>query len=111
MIWLARVGVVVLGAYVCVIATFLHRVGLDIGPVFLPWGLLLGVATGFFVTRALTQWWPLGEFFVGGWALALSVGFGIGTQNHLILFDWLGIVFLIAALGALFAALSQRLRL
>lgn len=111
MIWGARVAAVLLGAFVCGMATFLHRVGVEVGSIFIPWGLVLGALTGFLVARALTPWWSSGEFFVAGWALALSFGFGLGTQNQLIAFDWLGLTFLIAALGALFVALSQRFRL
>lgn len=111
MIWLARLGVALLGAYVCAIATFLHRVGLDVGPVFVPWGLAVGVLTGFLVARALTAWYQLAESFTIGWAFGLIFAFGLGTQNRLLLLDAHGAAFLVLGLGALLAALSARLRL
>lgn len=109
--WPARIGALLLGGFACVVATLLHRVGTEVGGVFVPWGLVSGVVTAFFVASAATAWSSLAEFFMGGWALALSIGLGIVGGSQLIVFDWIGVAFLVGGLGAVVAAQTPRIRL
>lgn len=111
MTWVLRALALISGAYVCVLASFVHRMESEVAGGFVPWGLVLGVATTYLLGVAWSRWRLCAEMYAIGWALGLGVGLGVGSDSYLITVDALGVVFLVGGFGSLFLVLWRASRL
>lgn len=111
MTWALRALALISGAYVCVLASFVHRMGSEVAGGLVPWGLVVGVATTYLLGIVWGRRRLCAEMYAIGWALGLGLGLGVGSDSYLITVDPLGVVFLIGGLGSLFLVLWRASRL
>lgn len=100
---LARAGLVLLGLLTGLLGAFVHRHGLTISGVDLPWGLALAIVTTGTVARASGHLVRVGAAWFGlGWTLAVVVQQQARPGSYLVAGDALGWSFM--ALGLLVIA-------
>lgn len=99
---IARLGLVLLGAYVALIGAVVHRHRVEVLGVDWPWGLALALAATIAVAVAAGHVGRVGEtWFALGWAvvtLAQSLSPG---GSYLVAGDWLGWAYTLLGLGSL----------
>ncbi|MEO6606009.1 MAG: hypothetical protein ABIN55_10385 [Aeromicrobium sp.] len=95
-----RITLVIVGAYLCVIAALVHRHSDEIAGVRVPWGLILALASSLAVVLAASEWMRVGGAWLGlGWAgmltaLQLSPG-----GSYLVATDRVGLTFAAGSLA------------
>ncbi len=112
---LKRAALVLLGLYVCLVASIIHRHTYVVGEVEIPWAMALDFIAVYSVTRAVRPWVRLGDaFFALGWALGLMIPmiptislFSMGG-SYLIAQDWLGLTFMFGSIAVLALAVIRR---
>ncbi|MCW2830789.1 MAG: hypothetical protein JWP31_1481 [Aeromicrobium sp.] len=103
-----RAALVILGAYVCVLGSFVHRNVTIAGGVDWPWGLVVVVAVTYLVTVAADLVTRVGGAWFGlGWAIGLMVQQISPGGSYLVASDWLGWSFTAASLGAIVVAVVR----
>lgn len=98
--FLARLGVVVLGAWVGVLGAVVHRMTADVGALRLPWGLalaLLAVVLGALACEQLVR--VGGAWFGLGWTLVLLLQQVQTSGSYLVAGDALGWTFMAGGLA------------
>lgn len=107
-----RAGLVVVGAYVCLLGAVLHRQTWWAAGVSWPWGLLVVLALTLLVTSAANGVSRVGgAWFALGWAVALLALQWSPDGSYLVASDWLGLSFTIGGVGVIVLAISIRPRL
>jgi len=97
-----RAALVVVGAYLCVIAAIVHRNTLGVSGTQLPWGLVLALAATAAVVVGATHVVRLGGAWLGlGWAAMLTALQLSPGGSYLVATDWLGLTFAAGSLGAI----------
>lgn len=105
---LKRAALVLLGLYVCLIASIIHRHTYAIGDVELPWAMALDFVAAYSVTRAARPWVRLGDYFFAlGWALGLTLPLLRSGDSYLIAEDWLGMTFMFGSIAVLALAVIR----
>lgn len=101
---LGRLAIVVLGLYTGVLGAAVHRQRTDVGPLVLPWGLLLGVLAAALAAAAAGRLVRAGGAWFGlGWTLVLLLqGLG-GAGSYLVGSDGWGWSFMLVGLAAVLA--------
>lgn len=103
-----QAALAVLGLYVCLVASIVHRHTYVVGSIELPWGLLLGLVAAWSTTRAVRRWVRSGDlFFALGWTIGLTLPMFSPGGSYLIASDTLGISFLLGGLLALALAMIR----
>ena len=104
-------AVVVLGCYVCVLSSVVYQHRIAVGPVELPWGIALGVATTYAVAVAAGIWVSSGPALLAvGWGAGLIAPMAAPTESFLIVQDAWGWAFVLASAAALLVAYLQQQR-
>jgi hypothetical protein len=107
-----RALLVVLGAYLCLIGSVVHRHTSYAGGVDLPWGLVLAIGGTYAVVIAADLVAPVGGAWLGlGWAIALTAQQFSPGGSYLIASDWLGWGFTAGCLGVIVAGVVRPPRL
>ena len=97
-----RALLVIVGAYVCVMAALVHRQIFEVSGQPIPWGLLLALFVTFAVVRAASELMRVGGAWLGlGWASMLTALQLSPGGSYLIATDWLGLTFAGGSLGAI----------
>lgn len=98
---LARLVAVVLGVWVGVTGSVVHRAAVDVAGVDLPWGLALSLGTVVAVAWACDRRIPVGGAWFGlGWTVVL-LGQQLQTSgSYLVASDALGWGYLLGGMGA-----------
>lgn len=95
----------VLGLYVCLAATVVHRHTIDWLGVAVPWGLVLSVVATYVIARGAELLVSTGTgWFAMGWAIGLMLPMLADSGSYLIAADTTGLSFLIFGVGALILA-------
>lgn len=103
-----RVALTVLGVYVALVATVVHRHTVLIGQLQLPWGLLLGLLAAYSVAVSAEGWLRGGAlFFAFGWVLGLTLPMLVPGDSYLLAEDWLGFGFMFVSLAVLALAVIR----
>lgn len=104
---LARVGVLVLGAWTGVVGALVHRMRADLGGVEVPWGLLAALLVTTLVALACERLVRVGAAWCGlGWTLVLLAQ-QVGTSgSYLVAADAPGWWFMGGGLGVFVAVLA-----
>jgi hypothetical protein len=95
-----RAALVLVGAYLCVVAAIVHRHTVGVGGTRVPWGLILALVATAAVVLAASDMMRVGGAWLGlGWAgmltaLQLSPG-----GSYLVATDWFGLTFAAASLA------------
>lgn len=106
---LKRAALVLLGLYVCLVASIIHRHVYVARGVELPWAMGLDFVAAYSVARAVRPWVRSGDaFFALGWALGLTIPMFSPGGSYLIAEDWLGMTFLFGSLALLALAVIRR---
>ncbi len=104
----ARLGLTLLGVYVCLMASIVHRTTFELGVIPVPWAMLIGLVAAYSIARTVRPWVHLGDtFFALGWAIGLTVPMVGAGGSYLIAQDWLGLSFMFGGLAALMAAVIR----
>lgn len=108
----ARAGVTALGVWTGLVGALVHRAGLDVAGVQVPWGLLAALLVTALVAIACDGLVRVGAAWCGlGWTLVL-MGQQVGTSgSYLVAGDALGWWFMGAGLGVFVAVLALAPRL
>ncbi len=97
-----RAALVVVGAYLCVVAAIVHRNTSDFAGIQVPWGLVVALAATVAVVWSATRFVPVGGAWLGlGWAAMLTVLQMSPGGSYLVATDWLGLTFAAGSLGAI----------
>ncbi len=97
-----RAALVIVGAYLCVVAALVHRQTFDAGSRSIPWGLVLALLVTFVVVRAASEAMRVGGAWLGlGWASMLTALQLSPGGSYLIATDWVGLAFAGGSLGAI----------
>ena len=89
-----RVVLVVVGAYLCVIAALVHRHTDKIAGVRVPWGLILALVATLAVVLAASELVRVGGAWLGlGWAAMLTALQLSPGGSYLVATDWMGLAF------------------
>lgn len=107
---MVRAGtVVVVGCYICVMATVVYQHRIELGPIVLPWGTALGVVTTYLVAVAAGMWVSSGPALLAvGWGAGLIAPMAAPTESFLIIQDAWGWTFVLASAAALLVAYLQQ---
>lgn len=98
---LARLGVLLLGAWVGLLGAVVHRTASDVAGVDLPWGLVLTVATVLLCAMACEHAVRVGAAWFGfGWTLVLLAQQVRPSGSYLVAADALGWAYTVGGLGA-----------
>ena len=104
-----RAALALLGLYVCLVASIIHRHTYVIGGVDVPWAMVLDFIAAYSVARAVRLWVRLGDaFFALGWALGLTIPMLSPGGSYLIAQDWLGITFMLGSVAVLALAVIRK---
>ncbi len=99
---------VVVGMFVCLIASISHSRTSDVSGFDLPWGTALGLIAAYASACTADFWVRIGGAFFGlGWALGLTLPMLVPGESYLIGSDWLGLLFMFGGFGALALAIVQ----
>lgn len=97
-----RVALVLVGAYLCVVGSIVHRHTVDVAGFTLPWGLVLTIAGTYAVVLGANRFLPLGGAWLGlGWGSALLAQQFSPGGSFLVASDWLGWSFTAGSLGVI----------
>lgn len=101
-----RVGLLLTGAYVGVLGSFVHRHEWRAGDVDWPWGLVLSVAVTAAVAVAASRLHRVGAaWFALGWGVVLMVPMLAVNGSYLVADDWLGWTYALTGTGAIVVVL------
>jgi len=89
-----RAALVVVGAYLCLVAAIVHRHTAGVVGVRVPWGLILALAATLAVVIAASELMRVGGAWLGlGWAAVLTALQLSPGGSYLVATDWLGLTF------------------
>ena len=109
---LARVGVLLLGAWVGALGAVVHRMTVGVGGLDVPWGLVLALVATLATAVACDGLVRVGAAWFGfGWTLVLLLQQVQSTGSYLVASDTLGWTFTIGGLGVCAAAVVVAPRL
>lgn len=109
---IARLGLVLLGAYVALIGAVVHRHRVEVLGVDWPWGLALALAATIAVAVAAGRVGRVGEtWFALGWVLVILGQSLSPSGSYLVAGDWLGWAYSIFGMGSLCAIIVRNSRL
>ncbi len=95
-----RIVLVVVGAYLCVIAAIVHRHSDEIVGFQVPWGLVIALAASLAVVVAASEWMRVGGVWLGlGWAAMLTALQLSPGGSYLVATDWMGLTFAAGSLA------------
>lgn len=107
-----RAALLLTGAYVGVLGSFVHRLGWRSGGVEWPWGLVLSVGVTAAVALAANRVHRVGAaWFALGWGLVLMAPVLAVSGSYLVAGDWLGWTFALAGTGVIGLAMLLQPRL
>lgn len=105
---LRQAALALLGLYVCLVASIVHRHTYVVGGIDLPWGIVLGILAAYSVARSVKRWVRSGDlFFALGWAIGLTLPMFSPGGSYLIAEDWLGMSFMFGGLAVLALAIIR----
>lgn len=108
---LTRLLLVVIGAYVAVVGTAIHRHTSELNGVTVPWGLALALGATIAVALAAVRVRRLGEaWFTLGWAVVMLVQPLARGGSFFIAADWFGWAYMLLGMGALSAIMVRNSR-
>lgn len=97
-----RAALVIVGAYLCVVGSLVHRHTSEIGGIDVPWGLVLALIATAAVVIAASNVVRVGGAWLGlGWAAALTALQMSPGGSYLVATDWVGITYAAGCLGAI----------
>lgn len=103
-----RALLVLLGLYVCLIATFVHRHIFYVGDLGLPWGVALALIATYAVARAGELWIRRGgAWFILGWAFGLVIPMIGAGDSYLIAQDTRGWILMFGGVAVLAIAVLR----
>ncbi|GAA3514371.1 hypothetical protein GCM10022234_06490 [Aeromicrobium panaciterrae] len=89
-----RCGLVLAGAYLCVVAAIVHRHTVGLGGTRVPWGLVLALVATAAVVLAASELVRVGGAWLGlGWAAMLTALQLSPGGSYLVATDWMGLTF------------------
>lgn len=89
-----RAALVVVGAYLCLVAAIAHRHSARLGDAQVPWGLVLALVATAAVVIAASDLMRVGGAWLGlGWASMLTALQLSPGGSYLVATDWLGLTF------------------
>lgn len=109
---IARLGLVLLGAYVALIGAVVHRHRAELWGVDWPWGLVLALVATVAIAMAAGRLRRIGAtWFSLGWALVV-LGQSLSPHgSYLVAADWLGWAFTMLGMGSLGVVIVRDSRL
>ena len=97
-----RAALVLVGAYLCLVGSIVHRHSSYAWGVHWPWGLALAIGGTLAVALAAGQLVPTGAAWLGlGWAVVLMALQSPPGNSYLVAADWLGVSFTAGSLGGI----------
>lgn len=95
-----RGALVVVGAYLCAVAAFVHRHTANIADTRVPWGLVLALGATAAVVVAASELMRVGGAWLGlGWASMLTALQLSPGGSYLVATDWMGLTFAAGSLA------------
>ena len=111
---IARLGLVLLGAYVALIGAVVHRHQVELLGIDWPWGLALAIGATVAVAMGAghVRRVRVGEaWFALGWAVMILGQSMSPNGSYLVAGDWLGWVYSLVGMGSLGAVMVRNSRL
>ncbi len=91
---LTRAALVLVGAYLCLVAAVVHRHSAALGGASIPWGLVLALIGTAAVVRAASDVIRVGGAWLGlGWATMITALQLSPGGSYLVATDWMGLAF------------------